>query len=238
MLGLIVATAGCNRQPALVTIVHGGSGPPTIVMLHGYGSAAEEWAPFTKTMQWPATGRFVFPQAPETTVPPEGPIGGRGWWRLDLAAHIPPGQTIPDLSGTRPPGLQRAADMVGQLLADTRTVPRGPVVLGGFSQGAMVASEVAFRSNVRLSALVILSGTLVDEPSWENHFRERQSLPVFLAHGRRDPVLPFAIADRYRQKLEAAGVRVTWCPFEGGHEVPATVVVALNEFLAQLQLDR
>jgi phospholipase/carboxylesterase len=100
----------------------------------------------------------------------------------------------------------------------------------------MVASEVAFRSNVPLSALVILSGTLVDEPSWESHFKQRRGLAVFLAHGRRDRTLPFEAAERFHQRLEEAGLQVTWCPFDGGHEIPAAVVIALNEFLGRLRL--
>src|SRR6187431_2669166 len=75
-------------------------------------------------------------------------------------------------------GLESAASLVEEVLRYRKVVPRGPLVLGGFSQGAMVASEVAFRTKVPLSALIVLSGTLVDEPSWENHFRERQNLPV------------------------------------------------------------
>ncbi len=109
-------------------------------------------------------------------------------------------------------------------------------MLGGFSQGAMVAAELTFRSDVRIDALVLLSGTLVDEATWEQHFRKRRGVPVFLSHGTSDPVLPFLVADRFRAKLEAAGLRVTWVPFEGGHEMPAAVIVALNEFLARLHL--
>jgi len=225
----------CTR-PRLTTIVHGGSGPPTLVLLHGYGSSAEEWSPFTQTIRWPSKGRFVFPQGPESTVPPDGPSNGRAWWRLDLASHIPAGKLIPDLSADRPPQLKVAADLVEDTLRDRRTVPRGPLVLGGYSQGAMVASEVAFRSRVRLSGLVLLSATLVDEASWEQHFRERRDVPVFLAHGRADSVLSFEIAERFRDKLETAGVKVTWCPFEGGHEIPAVVVVALNDFIERLHL--
>ena len=237
MLGLIGSINGCNRR-RLATIVYGGNGPPTLVLLHGYGSSAEQWAPFTQTIRWPSSGRFVFPQAPETTVPPDGPVDGRAWWRLDLASHVPPGKSIADLSALRPPELRVAAALVEDRLRDRRTVPRGPVILGGYSQGAVVASEVAFRSKVRLAALVILSGTVVDEPSWEGQFRQRQDLPVFISHGRRDPVLSFEIADRFRQKLEAAGMHVTWCPFDGGHEIPAIVVVALNEFIERLQLGK
>ena len=234
----MTSALGCDRRPQLATVVHGGDGPPTLVLLHGYGSSANRWMPFTQTIQWPAGGRFVFPQGPEPTIPPSGPADGRAWWPLHLASHIPPGKTIPDLSAARPAGLKTAATLVEDVLRDRRTVPRGPLVLGGFSQGAMVASEVAFRSQVPLSALILLSATLVDEPSWEHRFRERQNLRVFLAHGRADTVLPFEVAERFRQKLQAAGITVTWVPFDGGHEIPAVVVVALNEFIDGLQLTR
>jgi phospholipase/carboxylesterase len=74
----------------------------------------------------------------------------------------------------------------------------------------------------------------VDERSWESRFNQRRGLPVFIAHGRKDRTLPFEAADRLRQKLEAAGLQVTWFPFDGGHDMPASVVVALNDFLARL----
>jgi phospholipase/carboxylesterase len=57
---------------------------------------------------------------------------------------------------------------------------------------------------------------------------------VFISHGRRDDILPFAAADRLQQTLRQAGLRVTWYPFEGGHEIPAEVVTGLNQFLATL----
>ena len=234
----LLSAVGCSRPPKLATIVHGADGPPTLVLLHGYGSSAERWMPFTQTIQWPATGRFVFPLGPERTGLPGASIDARAWFPLDLASHIPPGKSIPDLSATRLVGLKSAASLVEEVLRYRKVVPRGPLVLGGFSQGAMVASEVAFRTKVPLSALIVLSGTLVDEPSWENHFRERQNLPVFIAHGRTDTVLPFDLALRFRQKLQDSGISVTWVPFDGGHEIPAVVVVALNDFLDKLQLPR
>lgn len=231
LVAALAPTAGCKSNPQLTVIEHGGSGPPTLVLLHGYGSSASQWAPFTKTIQLPPNGRFVFPDAPEATVPPDGPPGGRGWWPLRLRSHIPPGGSVPDLSATRPPGLRIAASQVRDLLGYLRRSPGGPIVLGGYSQGAMVASEVAFESDEPLAALVLLSGTLVDEASWERNFSRRQALPVFISHGRFDTVLPFHAADRMRTKLESAGVRVTWVPFDGGHEIPVEVVLALNKFL-------
>ena len=238
LAALLTAAGGpaCNRRPPLTTLVYGGKGPPTLVLLHGYGSSAEGWEPFTKTIRWPQGGRFVFPQGPETFARSDGAPDGHAWWRLDLRSHIAPGQSLPDLSQTKPEGLKDAGSRVEDLLDDLQRDPGGPIVLGGFSQGAMVASEVAFRSDVKLRALVLLSGSLVDEASWERHFDARRDTPVFMAHGRADRTLPFAGAERFRSKLDAAGVKVTWCPFDGGHEIPATVVIALNKFIEGLPL--
>jgi len=206
-----------------------------MILLHGYGSSAEEWLPFVSTIRLPEGGRFVFPQAPDTTTPPDGPSTGRAWWRLDLGSHRPssPGG-LPDLSTTRPPGLKVAAGMVKDLVKNVERDGGKPILLGGFSQGAMVAAEVALQSDLHVDALVLLSGTLVDEASWQQKFATLSNVPVFMSHGRSDPVLSFAVADRFRAGLEAAGVKVTWVPFDGGHEMPMVVIDQLNQFIARL----
>jgi phospholipase/carboxylesterase len=218
----------------LTTIVRGGEGPPTLLFLHGYGSNAEDWEPFTRTLAVPAATRLVFPQAPEETTPPDGPLGGRAWWRLDLAAHLARGRGLPDLSGTHPGGLDGAVASVRTLLRDLDWKPGVPVVLGGFSQGAMVAGDLAFTTSDDLAALVLLSGTPVDLASWRRGYAGRRSLRVFVSHGRADPILSFDAAERLQRELSEAGLTVTWFPFDGGHEIPAEVVAALNRFLAPI----
>ena len=98
----------------------------------------------------------------------------------------------------------------------------------------MVAAQVAFLSDEPLRALVLLSGALVDETLWSANYARRKGLHVFIAHGRSDPTLSFAVADRMRSEMGAAGLVVTWFPFDGGHETPAEVVVAVKEFLTHL----
>jgi phospholipase/carboxylesterase len=243
LAALVVAVAGLAgaalvvRRPwavRLPTVVRGGEGPPTLLLLHGYGSSAGEWEPFTRTIAVPVGTRFVFPQAPETTVPPDGPVGGRAWWRLDLESHIPPGGRLPDLAATHPPGLDASAAYVHTLLRDLAWRPGGPIVLGGFSQGAMVASDLAFTTDDPIAALVLLSGTPVAETTWREGLTRRRGLRVFVSHGRADAILPFDAAERFQRELADAGLVVTWVPFDGGHEVPAEVVVALNAFLAPI----
>jgi len=234
----IVIFAACRPRPALQTITFGAAGPPTLVLLHGYGSSAEQWAPFTQTIQLPSSGRFVFPQAPESMGASQAPGAARAWWPLDLASHRTPPGGLPDLTRARPPGLATAASVVGELLDDLEHDSRGQIILGGFSQGAMVSGEIAFRSRVRIEALVFLSGTPVDEASWEPGFVHRRGMPVFVSHGRHDPVLSFELAETFQSKLQTAGLKVTWVPFDGVHEMPARVIVELNRFLKALDFER
>jgi len=227
LLVIVLTAIACGCGPApLETIVRGGLGPPALVLLHGYGSSAEEWLPFTTTIQVPASGRFVFPQGPEP-----GPGVGRGWWPMDLSAYRE-GDGLPDLSHESPEGLSKAAERVRDLLNDVRRSTGRPLIAGGFSQGAMVVADIAFRTDTPLDALVLLSTTIVSERAWAEGYARRRGLPVFIAHGRRDPVLSFAIAERLQRSLRDAGLEVSWHPFDGEHEIPAETVSALNQFLS------
>jgi len=224
--------AGRAHLSHLAAVVRGGEGPPTLVLLHGYAAKATDWVPFATTIVLPPGGRYVFPQGPESTRPPDGPLGGRAWWRLDLESHLRAGSQLPDLAAFHPPGIDAAAARVRALVRVRAS--SGSLLLGGFSQGAMVASEIAFTTDDAVTALVLLSGTPVDVATWRRGFARRRGLPVFMSHGRGDRILPFAADERFARELAAAGLKVTWVPFDGGHEVPAPVVAALNAFLAPL----
>jgi phospholipase/carboxylesterase len=210
----------------LESIVQGGPGPPTVVLLHGYGSRAEDWLQFEEKWQFPLNTRRVYPQAPL-----RGPhTGQRGWWWLNLDGHIPEGQQFPDYTTTDPGGIVVAAKLVRELIEGERQ----PIVLGGFSQGAMVAGEIAFQTDQDLSGLILLGGTPVHEEAWAEHFAGRRHLPIFIAHGRSDSVLSFEKMERFQARLKAFGLNVTWLPFDGGHELPYEVVRAINDFVGKV----
>ena len=207
----------------LDAIVRGGAGPPTVVLLHGYGSNAEDWLQFVGKIQVPNDGRLIFPQGPL-----RGPFAGaRGWWWLNIEGHIPAGARYPDFSKVTPGGITIASRLVRELLDEE---PQ-PLVLGGFSQGAMLSAEIAFQTDQELAGLILLGGTTVNEDAWAESFARRRDLPIFIAHGRSDGVLPFDMMERFQARLKAAGMNVTWVPFPGGHEIPPAVVAAMNEFL-------
>jgi phospholipase/carboxylesterase len=229
MLVVIVVSAAAwlmlQRLP-LSVITRGGSGPPTVVMLHGYGSRADDWLQFENQWQLPAGTRLVFPQAPLRS-----PLSGsRGWWWLNLERYVQPGDRVVDMSRAKPGGIKLAA----RLVRDVLKAERQPIVLGGFSQGAMTSAEIAFQTDQELAGLILLGGTTVDEEAWAEHFAGRRHLPIFIAHGRWDGVLPFAIMDRFQRRLKAFGLNVTWMPFDGGHDIPESVILGASEFVERV----
>ena len=202
------SSAACDRDQQLATITSGGSGPPTLVLLHGYGSSAEQWAPFTQTIRLPPGGRFVFPQAPGLTSPPDGPPGGRGWWRLELASHIPSGRSVPDLSATQPPGLKAAASLVQELLETIERSPGGPIVLGGYSQGAMVATRSHSRLTWRSQVSSCCKQTSSIQGSWSIRFsHSRHSTPRSFCHTAATKSTAPAFQSRTPIQLEARNSR-------------------------------
>jgi phospholipase/carboxylesterase len=219
----------------LEVIRNGGGGPPSMVLLHGYGSSAEHWLPFTKSIALPYYGRFLFPQGPDIAVRTDGEPNGRAWWNLDLTPYHRSGK-VTDLTREKPAGLEQSAEMVISLVEAEGNSSSHPFVLGGFSQGAMVACQVAFASDEPLAALIILSGTPINDAAWRSGMAFRKGLPVFIAHGRKDKTLSFIMAEQLKAEMEKAGLSVTFVPFNGDHEIPEEVVVALNGFLHQLRL--
>jgi phospholipase/carboxylesterase len=207
---------------------------PVLVLLHGFASKPSEWLPISARIGPEGAMLFVFPEGPEPTAPPEGRAGGRAWWKLDLGSQVDPEDpgAPADLSGMSPPGMVTARERLVAFLDDLERlgVDSSRVILGGFSQGAMVALDLALHDRRPLRGLALLSGTIVNERDWFTRLSSRRGLPVLIAHGRQDPVLPFALAQRLRHALEAARWQVTWQPFDAGHAIPTVVVEALAAF--------
>ena len=140
-----------------------------------------------------------------------------------------------DYSKLAPDGLLPARDTMISFLneLDGKLGFGNRLVLGGFSQGAMLSMDVALHSERPLAGLVLLSGTLLNESSRRARINTRKGLPVFQSHGERDPLLPFALAEQLRDLMIEAGLPVTWKMFRGGHEIPQSVLEWLEPFLQE-----
>jgi phospholipase/carboxylesterase len=228
----VCITGGLDRE--------GGGDGPVVVLMHGFGAPGDDLVALWRVLDVPREVRFVFPVAP--LAPPEfSESGGRAWWPIDTLAlqrAVAAGRTR-DRSRELPEELAPARDKVIAMLdaLEAALGARGEqLVLGGFSQGAMLACDVALTTDRKLAGLVLLSTTLLCRDVWEPRMSARKSLPIFQSHGRADPLLPYSVAVELRELLRGAGCDIEWSEFNGGHEIPSSVLQALGAFLRNCAL--
>ncbi|MEQ9366118.1 MAG: esterase [Leptospirales bacterium] len=235
-----------KRIGSLETIeVPGAAGSGAIVCFHGFGANAEDLYPLHAHMNAPPGTHWFFPDGILELAPNMPAPAPRAWWPIDEAAlqYALDRGTYRDLSGFAPPGMEAArttaASMIRELIG--RGFPLDRITLLGFSQGAMLATELTLRSRelfdqARPAGLAILSGTLLDEKNWSalagdhEHFRGFQ---FFQSHGVRDPILGFEAARRLEQLLRAGDLTGEFVEFPGGHEIPPQVVARLGQYLTR-----
>jgi phospholipase/carboxylesterase len=200
----------------------------TAVLCHGFGASGDDLVPLARELALPNV-RFVFPAAPLELGGFYG--AGRAWWPLDLERieRELRAATGVDRSAEVPDGLHAARAQLSRFLDELvarYAIAPDRLVLGGFSQGAMTALDAALHRTAPPAGLVLWSTTLIAGDEWGARMPTLANVPIALSHGRHDPLLPFAVAERLRDQLRAAGAAVEFVEFAGGHEIPAPALAA------------
>jgi phospholipase/carboxylesterase len=213
-----------------------------VVLCHGFGAPGDNLVSIGHEMASQAGASdstlFVFPAAP-LSLAPVGLSHSRAWWLFDFMRMAQRGAegALEVLRREVPEGLGPARRKMTALLdqlSRERRLPMGRIVLGGFSQGAMLATDVGLRLDEAPFALCIFSGSLICEDDWRRRAPRRAGLPVLQSHGHRDPLLPYAGAVALRDVLVEAGLRVDFRPFEGAHTVGGDALRALAALLRDM----
>ena len=215
----------------------GGGNGPIVILLHGFGAPGDDLVSLAGVMTVSAGTRLVFPEGPLSLS--FGPRDARAWWLIDMAriAADQAAGRVRDLSQDIPKGLAPAREtLLGFLKEVEHTFGADPrkIVLGGFSQGAMLTCDVMLRTTQSYAGLVQLSGTLLAAQEWIPLLQKRKGLPVFQSHGTQDELLPYVGAERLRDALSTSGLAVEWHGFRGGHEIPEPVLQRLGIFLMKV----
>lgn len=209
-----------------VEIETGAQPQASVIWLHGLGADGHDFEPIVAQLDLPRTPiRFVFPHAPLQPVTINGGYVMRAWYDVlnqDLERRE-------DAQGVR--ASQR---LIESLLS--REKKRGSlaarIVLAGFSQGGAIALHTGLRHAERLGGIMALStyvpiaASLAAEASAAN-----RDVPIFYAHGRQDPIIPFARARASRELLQSLGWQVEWHGYDMPHALCAQEVADIGAWL-------
>ena len=218
-----------RAMPTLDTIEIETGPQPTasIIVLHGLGADGNDFVPFAEELELTAAGpvRWVFPHAPTMPVTINGGYVMRAWYDI-LGVEL--------VRREDEAGLRKSMALVNALIDAERErgIAADRIVLAGFSQGCAMALLAGLRYPERLAGLAGMSGylplaaTLAAERSAAN-----QGVPVFMAHGRHDPVVPFDRGAASRDALLALGYPVEWHEYPMEHSVCGPEVADLNRWL-------
>ena len=204
-----------------------GSGDgPLVVLLHGFGAPGDDLVPLFRQLDVPRHVRFAFPEALIDLAELAGPgyAGARAWWMIDPSWFLPENQgKHAERAKLVPEGLAEARARVVAVLEGLRAKPE-TTILGGFSQGAMLSTDVVLETDTPIDGLLLMSGTLLSEDRWKPLMKKRVGLPVMVSHGTHDPILPYEGSERLSAALIEAGLTVDFVRFRGQHEIPPIVL--------------
>jgi len=201
-----------------------------VIWLHGLGADGHDFEPIVPELQLPeqAAVRFVFPHAPFAPVTINGGMIMRAWYDI---REVNLGRNV-DAQGIRD-----SSDLLRNLIQ--RELESGlsseRIILAGFSQGGAVVLHTALRFEMKLAGVLALS---TYSPTLDTLGAERgqanAALPILMAHGRYDPLIPMALAVDTRDKLSRLGYAVQWHDYPMQHEVCIEEIRDVGQWLKRI----
>lgn len=200
-----------------------------VLWLHGLGADGHDFEPIVPELRLPASLRirFVFPNAPSRPVTINSGMRMPAWYDI-----LQLGGGTEDEAGIRASQAQLEALMARE---QARGVPLSRIVLAGFSQGGAIVLHTGLRQPAPIAGIMALStylplaGKLAAERSAAS-----AGVPVFMAHGRHDPMIQMGRALASREALEQLGYKVEWREYAMPHSVCAQEIADMAAFLVRI----
>jgi phospholipase/carboxylesterase len=202
----------------------------TILIMHGLGADGRDFLPVAEQLDLSSVGpvRFLFPSAPSLPVTINGGYVMPAWYDIlgtDLVRREDEG------------GLRQSQTAIDALIANEidRGIAAHRIVVAGFSQGCAMALMTGLRFKQRLGGIAALSGYLpLAATTAAERSEANAGMPIFMAHGTRDGVVPIARAEASRDALAALGYGVDWHAYPMEHSVCPQEIVDLQVWLLRV----
>ena len=217
--------------PETVEIETGTTPVGSVIWLHGLGADGHDFEAIVPELRLPDSLklRFVFPHAPVRPVTINGGMVMRAWYDiLSLDRGGPIDQE----------GIRESGEILNALIAreQERGIDARNIVVAGFSQGGAIAIHSALRYPQRLAGLMALSSYLplrdcLESEVLDNSDTGNRDLPIFMAHGSFDPVLPMQLGRTSADLLIESEFSVEWHDYPIAHAVCAEEIEHIRAWL-------
>lgn len=199
----------------------------SIIWLHGLGADGEDFVDVAEMINLPLAMRYIFPHAPKNPVTINGGFVMRSWYDIaDIDIGAKQDAT----------GIHASQAEIEKFIAQekTRGVAGENIFLAGFSQGGAVALHTGLRHPGRLGGIIALSTylPLADTLSKEASLSAKNT-PIFFAHGRHDPVVPYELGKQSAEKLKQHGFQTDWHEYAMPHSVNTDEISDIEKWLTQ-----
>jgi phospholipase/carboxylesterase len=204
-----------NLQTPPLEIETGRNPVASVIWLHGLGADGHDFEPIVPELRIPGALpiRFLFPHAPHRPVTINNGYVMRAWYDIRTAEFV----QREDETGIRE-SEQAVRDLIAREIA--RGIPAKRIVLAGFSQGGAIVLHVGLRYPERLAGIMALSTYLPLADLFPNEAHPaNRTVPIFMAHGTDDPIIPIERGQMSAGLLKNAGADVLWRTYEMGHSV-------------------
>ena len=204
-----------------------------IIWLHGLGADGNDFVPIVNQLNITRSKgvRFVFPHAPYRSVTINGGMTMRAWYDV---------MTL-DRNGVQDEiGIQKSSTFLEELIQREydRGIAYNKIIIAGFSQGGAIAIYTSLRYPKKLGGLIALSTWMPLEEKIKSELGKDNSqpstLPIFLAHGEYDQVIPFEFGEISKNLIEKVGFKVSWNSYPIEHSVSQQEISDIGSWLSEI----
>lgn len=200
----------------------------TVIWLHGLGADGHDFEAIVPELHLPEDSsiRFIFPHAPYRSITINDGEEFRAWYDF-----------IPHSETEGSDDINESARQIEQFIEreEERGIASENILLAGFSQGGVIALHTGIRFPRRLAGILAISTYLFDLRGTEQEMTDANlAIPIMMAHGTMDPMIPVMRAATSRENLIRLGYDVRWYDYPMGHQVCLEEVEEFARFFAEV----
>ena len=222
-------------NPSPIILQTGRHPQHSIIWLHGLGADGHDFVPVADELELPVAVRYIFPHAPMRPVTINGGFVMRAWYDITQMAPSTGLQAGSDAHQDAT-GIRASQAIVESLIAQevAHGIAPGNIFLAGFSQGGAIALHTALRLSVPVGGVLALSTYLpLANSAAHEMLANTKTTPIFMAHGRSDPVIPYAMGIASKERLLESGYAVEWHEYAMQHAVCDAELRDIGDWLAR-----